>query len=101
MGGDITVQSVYGEGSTFTVTVPQTVKDPAPIAKATEGESKSVLLYERRKIYGESIAWSLKNLGTPVTKEELLPCLKRENPAFVFVSPDMAEGTLELIMDAT
>src|SRR4051795_12089328 len=25
MGGDLTVQSVYGQGSTFTVTVPQTV----------------------------------------------------------------------------
>jgi CheY-like chemotaxis protein len=30
MGGDITVQSVYGEGSTFTAVIPQRVIDPSP-----------------------------------------------------------------------
>ncbi|MDR3337421.1 MAG: response regulator [Treponema sp.] len=31
MGGDITVQSVYGQGSTFTAVIPQRVLDSAPI----------------------------------------------------------------------
>lgn len=31
MGGEIHLESVYGEGSTFTVTVPQKIRDPEPI----------------------------------------------------------------------
>jgi CheY-like chemotaxis protein len=32
MGGKITVESVYGEGSTFTVTIPQKVADKTPVS---------------------------------------------------------------------
>jgi CheY-like chemotaxis protein len=102
MGGDITVKSVYGEGSVFTITVPQIVTDPVPIALVKDPETKSVLLYERREIYGASVAWSLANLGVPVsqtTKEELLLRLEKERPPFVFVSPDMAETTLGFIRE--
>lgn len=31
MGGEIHLESVYGEGSTFTVTVPQKIRNPEPI----------------------------------------------------------------------
>ena len=31
MGGELTVDSVYGEGSTFTVTLPQRVENPEPV----------------------------------------------------------------------
>jgi CheY-like chemotaxis protein len=33
MGGDVTVESVYGEGSTFTATIMQTVTDSAPMGE--------------------------------------------------------------------
>jgi signal transduction histidine kinase/CheY-like chemotaxis protein len=102
MGGDITVKSVYGKGSVFTITVPQTVTDPAPVAQVKNHETKAVLLYERRDVYAESIAWSLENMGVPVTqttKDELLPRLGKEQPPFVFVSPDMAETVLAFIKE--
>lgn len=36
MGGEINVSSVYGEGSTFTVFIPQTAVDPKPIGENWE-----------------------------------------------------------------
>ncbi len=44
MGGRITVHSVYGEGSTFTLLMPQEVEDPAPLASLEEPERVRVLL---------------------------------------------------------
>jgi CheY-like chemotaxis protein len=88
--------------------MPQTVTDPAPIARVNDPEQKAVLLYDRRELHGESVTWSLAKLGTPVTraaKDELLPCLEKEKAPFVFVSPDMAETTRNFIkkknIDAT
>jgi signal transduction histidine kinase/CheY-like chemotaxis protein len=100
MGGDITVESEYKKGSVFTITIPQTAKDPAPIAKVQNPEAKAVLLYERRDIYADSLAYTLENLGVDVTKtskEELLRLLENNVYPFVFVSPDMAEKVLETI----
>ncbi|MDR2477232.1 MAG: response regulator [Treponema sp.] len=38
MGGDITVESVYGEGSVFTALIPQLVKDERPIGVSWESK---------------------------------------------------------------
>lgn len=40
MHGNISVESVYGEGSTFIITVPQKIIDKTPIGKLTSGDNK-------------------------------------------------------------
>jgi signal transduction histidine kinase/CheY-like chemotaxis protein len=100
MGGGLSAESVYGKGSVFTATIPQIVKDPKPVAAVKDPESKSVLLYERRAVYADSLKYSLGNLGVKVTEtntKELLGLLEKEEYPFVFVSPDMAELVLDLI----
>jgi two-component system, sensor histidine kinase and response regulator len=67
MGGDIKVESEYGKGSTFTVTIPQTVESETPFATVEEPERKKVLVYEGRAVYARAVCWSLENMGVPYT----------------------------------
>jgi signal transduction histidine kinase/HPt (histidine-containing phosphotransfer) domain-containing protein/ActR/RegA family two-component response regulator len=45
MGGNITADSRYGQGSVFTVSLPQTVVDPAPFEGIKDSETKSCKVY--------------------------------------------------------
>jgi PAS domain S-box-containing protein len=63
MGGEIGVYSEYGKGSTFTVELPQKYRSRDKVATVERPEEKSVLVYERRNIYANSIFCTIDNLG--------------------------------------
>jgi signal transduction histidine kinase/response regulator of citrate/malate metabolism len=65
MGGDITVQSEYGKGSSFITVIPQGVYQEAPLAVVEEPDKKRVLVFEGRACYAESVGWSLDNMKVP------------------------------------
>jgi signal transduction histidine kinase/CheY-like chemotaxis protein/HPt (histidine-containing phosphotransfer) domain-containing protein len=90
MGGDVTVQSEYGEGSTFTARIPQGIRDKTPFASVADPQSKKVLVYETREIYGNSIVCSIDNLGLScklVTgSEDFAEALEAERFDFIFAA---------------
>jgi len=73
MGGAIDVVSEYGKGSTFTVTLPQKIRDRRKLAVIENADEKNVLVFERREIYIASISRTINDLGvkfTLVTSED-------------------------------
>ncbi|MDR1899912.1 MAG: response regulator, partial [Treponema sp.] len=101
MGGDIEVSSVYGKGSSFTASVTQELRDPAPIAAVDRRETKRTLVYIIRQGCRDSVIESLKNLGVPVTAaagpEDLSRELREGSYAYAFVSAAVIQKTLDLI----
>ncbi|MDR3174450.1 MAG: response regulator, partial [Treponema sp.] len=95
MGGDVTVDSKYGEGSAFTAYIPQEIRDKAPFAEAREPETKKVLVYETREIYGNSIVCSIDNLGVSCTlvagAEDFAEALETDRFEFVFAASFLFE----------
>uniref|UniRef100_UPI0002555422 ATP-binding protein n=1 Tax=Treponema primitia TaxID=88058 RepID=UPI0002555422 len=109
MGGDITVNSAYGAGSIFTASIPQRFWDQESLASIENSETKTVLLYESRKEYAESLVRSMKNLGVPVTAvrnadgiiQELRACSHpgEKQYAFAFVCAPAVEAALSVIQE--
>jgi signal transduction histidine kinase/FixJ family two-component response regulator len=99
MGGEINISSVYGSGSVFIVTIPQTtVKDEKKLASVRDAASKRVVLYDDRQICGESVVLTLQNLGVPVTvigsTEKFLAELSTGAYQFAFVSPSAVDDAV-------
>lgn len=61
MGGDITVTSRYGEGSTFTITVVQGVEQDEPIARV-KVRGQCILVYEPDEMLAGALSQSLEQL---------------------------------------
>ncbi len=87
MHGSINAQSVYGEGSRFTIRIPQKTREYVPFAKVEE--KKSVLLYESRQPYISSISEAIENLGSDCTlctnHSELYERLNDSEYDYIFV----------------
>jgi signal transduction histidine kinase/CheY-like chemotaxis protein len=83
MGGDVTVRSVYGEGSVFTARIPQTTNSSERFAAAENPKQQRALICENRTIYADSLCWSLDNLGVSYTltaaEDEFFEVLRRED----------------------
>ena len=105
MGGEITVASEYKKGSVFTVTIPQIVKSPEKIAEITSEGEKSILVYERRGIYADSIKFALKNFNIEhelvANDAEFTTKLETKAYSHIFVSHDRLEKNIEAIMKIT
>jgi CheY-like chemotaxis protein/anti-sigma regulatory factor (Ser/Thr protein kinase) len=101
MGGDITVSSEYGSGSTFTVIVPQKIESDAPFATVSEPERKRVLVYDTRAVYSQSICWSLENMCVPFTQvanmEDFTKALNQEEWFFIFTGYGLYEKVKPLL----
>ncbi|MDR2162147.1 MAG: response regulator [Desulfovibrio sp.] len=94
MNGEISVSSVYGKGSIFTVVLPQTFTGTERLARVEAPETKKVLLDCSNPRYGESLASSLLAMDVPVVccrGEEFFRRLEQEDFAFAFVSRRLAE----------
>jgi len=101
MGGNISMESYYGKGSSFTVTIPQGIETDEPFAAVDNAAEKNVLVYEGRLIYANSVCWSLANMGVPycmVTRfEDFAEALFREKWSLVLSSYGLHEKIMQLM----
>ncbi|GHV03824.1 hypothetical protein AGMMS50229_03840 [Campylobacterota bacterium] len=63
MGGDIQVDSVYGNGSVFTASIPQEIRNSTPFAAVKVPETKMVAIYETESSYSGALSYSVESLG--------------------------------------
>ncbi|MCL1992354.1 MAG: ATP-binding protein, partial [Spirochaetes bacterium] len=63
MGGEISVFSEYGKGSTFTLTLPQKFQSGKPLACVKDPQDKKALVFEQREIYRDFMQNAFDSLG--------------------------------------
>jgi PAS domain S-box-containing protein len=64
MGGNITVESKYGQGSIFCISIPQKInREKMDVFAWVDDTDTSVLIYETREIYAQSLISTMENLG--------------------------------------
>jgi signal transduction histidine kinase/CheY-like chemotaxis protein/HPt (histidine-containing phosphotransfer) domain-containing protein len=102
MGGDVSMESVYGKGSTFTVHISQGINSTESFATVHNTVDKKVLVFERRIVYAKSVCWSLQNMHIPhtlvTTLEEFTNALLHEEWSYVFSGLGLYE-IIKTVMD--
>ncbi|MDR2570023.1 MAG: response regulator, partial [Oscillospiraceae bacterium] len=63
MHGDISVDSIYGKGSSFTLTIPQKIIDIGEVALIEEPDKKSILICDYNNMRIDSVVRAAQNLG--------------------------------------
>jgi PAS domain S-box-containing protein len=103
MGGEINVTSKYGEGSIFSVNVPQGIIEKEPLARVNDPSQKPVLCHEKQPLYAESIISTLKNLEVLAVlrnkTEEFLKELSSGKYPFAFVDSELVEKADAMIKE--
>ena len=99
MGGDISVHSEYGSGSTFIATINQSVEDWTPLAAVHQPERLRILLYEERPLHELSVSRALQELGVKeIVRVKSLPefiaSLSEKRYDYAFVSSRYAMDCL-------
>jgi len=103
MGGNISVESEYGKGSTFKLTIPQKFDKATQLVKFAKinEEENAVLIYETRDVYSESLVASLKDLGVEykvvTNQSRFLEEVDNNNYNFFFVSSFLFDSTEKTI----
>jgi len=100
MGGDVSVSSEYGKGSTFTVTLPQKVRGHEKLAAVENPGEKRVLVYElRHEIYVDSIVRAIGNLDVECmiisSDSEFYEKMASGTYNFVFIASNLYENVRE------
>lgn len=65
MGGGIEVESEYGKGSTFTVTVQQKSAGARPLLEVKDPEEKTILIMEKEALFGDYYRSCLQQMNLP------------------------------------
>ena len=101
MDGTIAVQSVYGEGSTFTITLSQKYRAKEAVAAVENAGDIDLLLFERREVHAASMVYTVSNLGVHCTRvaseAELQEKLSAKSYGFVFISYALYEKNKDVI----
>ena len=90
MGGTLEVESEFGVGTTFTVTTRQNIASSEPVVTLKHPEHTSVLIYETRPDYLDSVIHALNSLGCPYTicsnRSDMHTLLDESTYDFLFIA---------------
>jgi signal transduction histidine kinase/CheY-like chemotaxis protein len=108
MGGDVSLTSIYGEGSVFTAAIPQVSLGAEPLAAVESPGAKETLCFDSQPFRARSLIQTLQNLGAPVKRcdsaDAFLHELAPEYPepgwtgyAFAFATAEVIDRAADLI----
>lgn len=85
MGGDITVESVYGQGSVFNVTIKQNVINSHAIADSMYENDKSMLFLHPDELFMKQVKPILGEMGLRYKETDVLTANEVEEAAYIVV----------------